>query len=126
MKTIKPILPLLLLAAAAALGTLDVQSADKVEKVPPAAERKAGRPPFGGKLTAVDTAAGVIKVGDRTFHIVSTTKIQMAGKPATLADAKVGDEVGGQYREADGGRLELLSLRVGPKPEKKPKATPAK
>lgn len=126
MKVIQSLLPLVLLAAAGALGTLDLHSADKVEKVPPAAERKAARPPFGGKLTAVDKAAGTIKVGERTFHVVSTTKIQMAGKPATLDDAKVGDEVGGQYREGDGGRFELLSLRVGPKPEKKPKANPAK
>lgn len=126
MKAIQSLLPLLLLVVVGALTTPDVRAADNVEKAPPAKERKAGRPPFGGKLTAVDKATGIIKVGERTFHVVSTTRIQMGGKPATLDDAKIGDEVGGQYREGDGGRLELLSLRVGPKPEKKPKANPAK
>ncbi|MFM1770466.1 MAG: hypothetical protein RJA22_2995 [Verrucomicrobiota bacterium] len=119
MKVIKPLLPVLLLAAAAMLGSAPLDAADRVEKVPPATERKLGRPPFGGKLAAVDKAAGTIKIGERTFHVTPATKIHMGGKPATLDDAKVGDEVGGQYRQGEGGRLELLSLRVGPKPEKK-------
>ena len=89
-------------------------------------EKREVRPPFHGKISAVDKTAKTITVGERTFQVTATTKIQMAGKPASLEDAKVGDQVGGQYREGEGGRLEVLSLRVGPKPEKKPKTVETK
>ena len=117
---------LFLIALIAALGTFasgPLWAADKVDKPQTPAEKtekKAARPPFTGKIASLDKEARSFKIGARTFHITTTTKILMAGKPATLDDAKVGDEVGGQYREGEGGKLEVLSLRVGPKPEKKP------
>lgn len=75
--------------------------------------------PFHGKIEALDKSAKSLKVGERTFLITSSTKLTKAGKPVTLDDANVGDEVGGAYREGTTGKLELVSLRIGPKPAKK-------
>src|SRR5215207_3830884 len=69
--------------------------------------------PFHGKLDGLDKAARTIKVGARHFQVVDGTKIMKAGKPSTLDDATMGEEVGGAYREADSGKLELVSLRLG-------------
>ena len=79
---------------------------------------KGDRAPFRGKIAAVDKTAMTIKVGERTFAVTSTTKISKGGQPATFADATVGEEVGGQYKTGTGDKLELLSLRIGPRPEK--------
>jgi hypothetical protein len=79
--------------------------------------------PFRGKIDGLDKSARTIKVGARQFQVVDATKIMKAGKPSTLDDAAVGEEVGGAYREADGGKLELVSLRLGAKPGKEEGAT---
>jgi hypothetical protein len=116
----KKLLSLCLIAAFTAFCALNSKAADKdapAEK----GDKKPSRPMVAnGKIASVDTAAKSVKVGERTFHVTANTKITKAGKPATLDEAKVGDEVGISYREAEGGKLELVSLRVGPKPEKKP------
>jgi hypothetical protein len=76
--------------------------------------------PFHGKLDSVDQAAKSIKVGDRTFQVMTTTKITKDGaQPGTLGDAKVGEAVAGAFHQGDGGQYQLVSLRLGPKPEKK-------
>jgi hypothetical protein len=76
--------------------------------------------PFHGKLDSVDKVAKSIKSGERTFQVMPATKITTDGsKPGTLDDAKVGETIGGAYREGDGGSYQLVSLRLGPKPEKK-------
>src|SRR5690349_11243559 len=81
--------------------------------------------PFRGKIDGLDKSARTIKVGARQFQVVDATKIMKAGKPSTLEEAAVGEEVGGAYREADGGKLELVSLRLGAKPGKEDTATGA-
>ena len=70
---------------------------------PSKGEKKQGVIPFRGKLASVDKSAKTITVGERTFQITSETKTMKAGKPATLDDAVVGEEVGGQYRKAEDG-----------------------
>ena len=76
--------------------------------------------PFHGKLDSVDKTAKSIKSGERTFQVMPATKITKDGvQPGTLEDAKVGESIGGAYREGDGGKYQLVSLRLGPKPEKK-------
>ena len=89
------------------------------EKKPVSAEKgkldRSKSLPFHGSLDAVDKAAKTIKVGEQTFQVTSETRITKAGKPATLDDAKVGEELAGSYKQADGGRLELRLLRLGPK-----------
>jgi hypothetical protein len=74
--------------------------------------------PFRGKLDSLDKSTRTIKVGARQFQVVDATKIMKAGKPSSLEEATIGEEVGGAYREADGGKLELVSLRLGAKPGK--------
>lgn len=123
----KKLIVSLFICAVTACTTLNLTAADKPADKPGApekgekkAEKKAARSlPFRGKVTAVDKDAKVLTVGERKFHATSTTKIMKAGKPAILADAQVGEEVGGAYREVDAGKLELVSLRIGPKPEEK-------
>ena len=102
----------LTLAAFAAFTTLTIVAADAKPAAAPAARAIV----FNGKLDAVDKQAKTIKIGERVFHVTSTTRISKAGKQATLDDAKVGDEAAGQYRESEDKKLNLLSLRVGPKP----------
>lgn len=116
----KKLLSICLIAVVTALAVPAVNAADKptpAEK----GEKKAPRAlPFRGKIGAVDATAKVITVGERKFHVTATTKFMKAGKPATFADVTVGEEVGGSYRE-EGGKLELASLRIGPKPAETPK-----
>lgn len=98
-----------------------IHAADKPEKAPAEKSEKQATPPFNGKIAAVDVTAKTITIGKRTFLVTPASKVMKDGKTATLADAKVGDQVGGQYREAPDGKLEVLSLRIGPKPPADPK-----
>ncbi len=117
-KTILKIAVCSLLAAAVALAPTQGWAQEK-KKDDAAAEKKGERKAgnvFRGKVDAVDKAAKTVKVGERTFQVTSETRIMKAGKPATLDDAVVGDEIGGTYKEADG-KLNAVSLRLGPRPE---------
>lgn len=82
-----------------------------------------GTPPFTGTVQKVDRTASTItlngKDGGRVFYVTPQTKITKAGQPATLADAKVGEEAAGVFRDVDGKRT-AISLRLGPKLEKSP------
>ena len=82
--------------------------------------------PYSGTLSAVDKTAMTITVkkkeSEKTYTITSTTKFVKAEKPATLDDAKVGDEVRGQYKKTAAGKLDALSVYIGPKPEKPAKS----
>jgi hypothetical protein len=66
--------------------------------------------PFHGKVTAVDAAAMTVNVGPRTFKVTPETKVTLNGAPAKLADAAVGDNVGGACHKADGGELTATTL----------------
>jgi pyruvate dehydrogenase E2 component (dihydrolipoamide acetyltransferase) len=107
--------------------------------VPAAADKKAdaaptGKPfPYVGKVTKVDAAAKTFslngKSGDRVFVIDDSTKITKDGKPATLADLSVGEEVRGQVMKA-GETQTAKSVLIGAKPKPAAKtadasATPA-
>jgi hypothetical protein len=102
--------------AAAAIGV--VLPASAADKPVPADPAKPTRMPFGGKLKAVDKVAKTITIdreNKNTFAVTSETRITKAGKPATLDEAVVGEPVGGLAVDK-GGKLELLSLRLGAKP----------
>ena len=123
----KKLIVIALIAAFGAFTTLTVPAADKKptdkpadKKETPADKKKeeTARPvPFRGKIDSVDKTAKTIKVGERVFHVMGNTRLMSKGKAATLDDAKVGEEVGGQYREGEGGKLELVMIRIGPRPE---------
>ena len=107
-------------APAKALGQEKKKDKPAAEKKEPVkGEKKKGGIPFRGKLDAVDKTAKTIKVGERVFQITSDTRLMKAGKPATLDDGVVGEEVAGNYTQADDGKLMARSVRFGPKPEAK-------
>ena len=102
-----------IVTAFAVVSTLPVTAAD----AKPADKAPAARAiPFRGKIASVDKQAKTIKVGERTFQVTSDTRIMKAGKPATLDDATVGEEVGGAYREGADKKLNVVSLRIGARP----------
>jgi hypothetical protein len=73
---------------------------------------------FSGTLSAVDATANTIMVSDKTvapktLSVAATTKIRKDGKPATLADFKVGDKVGGSYTTDATGVMTAVSLSSG-------------
>jgi hypothetical protein len=107
--------------AAVVLGMPVPISAQNTNKpATPAAPAKSTMAPFHGKIGAVDKTAKTITLDEktkRTFQVTSETKIMKDGKPATLDDATVGDQVGGRYKKGDDGKLSILSLRLGEKPE---------
>jgi len=111
----KKLIATLIVAAFAAASTIPVTAAD--EKPADKKEAPARAIPFRGKIAAVDKQAKTIKIGERTFHITADSKITKAGKVATLDDATVGEEVGGQYREGADKKLNVVSLRIGPRPD---------
>lgn len=88
-------------------------------KAPSKAERTGVAGPFHGTLTAKTDASITLK--ERVFEVTSQTKITKDGKPATLADAEIGQSVGGQFRK-EGGKQIALSIRFGDKPADKEKA----
>lgn len=102
-----------LLAAAFISSSLTAGAQEKKEK-------KAGPLPFNGKVSAVDKDAKTFKVGERLFSLTAESRITKGGNPATLADAQVGEEVGGSYKKV-GDKLEVVSVRFGPKTDAEPK-----
>lgn len=126
----KKLILILTLAALAASSTLPLVAADPKpadKKEVPAKEAVSRALPFRGKIAAVDKQAKTIKVGERTFHVTPDTKMNKAGKPAILDDVNVDEEVGGSYREGADKKLNLVSLRIGARPDSAPKKeAPAK
>jgi len=116
----KKVIALALMAAFAMFSNLNVQADDKDQKPPPGEKGKASHLPLRGKVVSVDKAANSIKIGEHVYHVVGTTKVTKTGKTATLDDVTVGEVIRGAYTDK-GGKLELLSLSIGPAPEKKPK-----
>jgi len=90
-----------------------------VEKkaVKEAKPKKTSTLPIHGKLKSVDKTAKTISIGEQTLHITSETIITKAGKPATLEDGVVGEEVSATYKKGDDGKLTTIKVRFGAKTE---------
>lgn len=97
-------------------------STNAPEQTAPVKPKKHGVVPFNGKLTAVDKDAMTLTVGTRTFVVTSETKISKDGKPATLADAVVGENVGGAYKKGSDDKLTAVTVHLGIKGKKKKEA----
>jgi hypothetical protein len=83
-----------------------------------AADAKAKPLPFKGKLGAVDNNAKTITLDEstkRVFMITSETRLTKSGKPATLEDAVVGDDITGSYKKLSDGKLSAVSVNLGGK-----------
>lgn len=98
-----------LLAVAVSALTLTAEAQEKKSK-------KDGPLPFNGKVASVDKSANTFKVGERVFSLTTESRITKGGKPATLGDAVPGEEVAGSYKRV-GDKLEVVSVRFGPRPE---------
>jgi hypothetical protein len=112
---------------ASAIATVPLQVLSQTTNKPPSEKKSSNQKkeattkkkqgaPFHGALDSLDKVAKTITVGKRTFQITSETKIKKAGKPATLNDAVVGEDVGGYYHTGEDGKLNAVSVRFGPKP----------
>lgn len=102
-----------LLAVAVAGTPIALHAQDAPSNNQPAA--KARNVPFHGKLKAVDNTAKTITIGTHTIQITSETRINKDGKPATLGDGVVGENVSGLFKRSADGKFEALSINFGAK-----------
>jgi hypothetical protein len=107
---------LLGLVAIAVTGTpivlhAQVTNAATATNKPPA--NPSGRLPFRGKVKAIDNTAMTITVETRTFQINSQTIITKDGKPATLSDVSVGDNVTCMVKREKSGKFSAVKLNFG-------------
>jgi hypothetical protein len=127
--TVLKIAGLSLLTLAVALAPVQVSAQEKQkekekakaavsEKAAPKGERAI---PFRGKVGAINKTAKTVTVGERVFHITPETRLLKGGKPATLEQCVVGEEIGGSYRKGADGKLTAAMMRFGPRPEGAPK-----
>jgi hypothetical protein len=86
---------------------------------PPPMKKMRGHP-FHGKLAEVDKTAKTIKVGETTYEITSKTRIMKDGKPGTLEDGVVGEDVSGSATTDADGKHIAASVYFGKRPGKAP------
>lgn len=112
-----------LLAVAVAGTPIALRAQDATTTNKPAAKPIARtRIPFNGKLKAVDNTAKTITIGKHTIQITSETRINKDGKPATLEDGVVGENVSGLLKRTADGKFEAIIVNFG---EKAKPAAPA-
>ena len=116
-----------LLTAAALVATGTVRAADKPkpdDKPKTDAPVKKDAPkrdtyPFGGKIGKVDAAAKSFTLATKTNRTLltseTTTYTKGAGQPATFADLKEGEAVGGTAKKNKDGKEEAVAVHIGPK-----------
>jgi hypothetical protein len=106
------------LRASAQDMTTTNKTKSKSTNSPAASDAKAKSLPFKGKLGAVDNNAKTITLDEKTkrvFIITSETRLTKNGKPATLQDAVVGEEITGSYKKQADGKLSAVSVNLGGK-----------
>jgi Cu/Ag efflux protein CusF len=122
----KKSLTILSLAAVALLALPTLTRAEDTNAAP--ATTESGKPAkkgtqFHGTVAAVDTTASTITVDETKdqqvkLTITSNTKIVNHGAPATLADIKTGEKVGGFYKK-EGEKNVAIRINLGAKGPKK-------
>lgn len=70
---------------------------------------------FYGTVTAVDVNAMTFVVADKTYAITGESQMTKDNKPATLADAVVGEPARGSYTTTSDGKLQITKVRFGKK-----------
>jgi hypothetical protein len=114
---------LLALTLAGLPTQLSAQSTNKAPAQTKAAtdkkDKKPAAHPFRGKLAAVDKTAKTIKLGQSTYLVTSETIILKNGKPATLEDGVVGEEVSGYAKPTADGKMAATKVTFGLKPDTK-------
>ncbi|MBM3821946.1 MAG: hypothetical protein FJ404_03480 [Verrucomicrobia bacterium] len=115
---------LAVLAAGSVLFTCNIIITRAAEPKPPAeakAESSARRPsPYRGKIASVDLDAKTVtlegKTRQRVLVVSPQTRIHRDGQIIALSEAKAGEDIAGQYRRMEDGKMEAVSMRIGPKP----------
>ena len=92
------------------------KATEEKKEAPGGEKKKKGQPPLNGKIAAVDKNAKTVTIGKTTIQITSETRIEKAGKPATLDEVAVGEPAVARVRKTDDGKNLAMSLRVGPRP----------
>jgi hypothetical protein len=104
------------------------QTSVQTTNAPVKKHKKHERSVLNGKLTAVDTNAMTLTVGERTYEITSETIITKAGEPATLSEGVTGETASVAFKKDADGKLTATSIHFGTKAEgekkKKKKANP--
>lgn len=99
------------------------QTGEVGKATPPA---KAVAYPLTGTVVAISATELTIKGGegkpDRVYAMTPQTVIVNGDKPATLADVKVGQKVGGRLEKASTGHDKVLKLNLAVSQESKGKA----
>jgi hypothetical protein len=85
-----------------------------------ATAKKPAAHPFHGKLIAIDKTAKTISIGKSVYYVTSETRVQKAGKPATLEDGVAGEQVGGYAKPGVDGKMIAATVNFGPKADAKP------
>ncbi len=71
--------------------------------------------PFGGTVAAVDPQARTVslkkKKGERVLQLDAKSELQINGKPATLANVKVGDYAHGKLHKDASGKEVITSAK---------------
>lgn len=100
-------------------------AASNKEAVTPAKSDKTKRYPLNGTVVSATKTTLTLKGGmakgvqkpDRIYEMTPETVILNGDKPATLADVKTGQKVGGYVEELASGKIKVLKLNVNPKPK---------
>jgi hypothetical protein len=109
-----------LLGASASLRAAAAPEEGK-RKSPPATSQSSDQPGparFYGTISAVNADAKTFTVDNQTYTIVAASQLVKVGdesKPATMADAVVGETVRGSYTKSSDGKLEVTKARFGKK-----------
>jgi len=102
------------------------ESVEKSGKQPPQPAKSPRAYPFNGTVGSVDKAAMTFTLKttnkERVIGLVSESKIEKDGKPATLADIRPGDYAKGQLRKKDDGTEVVAKAAFGPQPPPKEKS----
>ena len=106
--------------ACSPLARAAADAADDKAKTPPATSPSADKPGpnrFYGTISAVDASAKTFTVDNQTYSIVPESQMTKAAddKPATIADATVGETVRGSYTKTSDGKLNVTKVRFGKK-----------
>lgn len=106
-------------APAKAVEAADSDEADGAAQAGPARAL-----PYHGDVAAVDAATRTFtfknKDGkERVFRVSDTTAIMAGGAKADFSAITMGAYATGQYSKAADGKLEAISVKIAPKPEKK-------
>jgi hypothetical protein len=77
--------------------------------------------PIHGKLAAINKSANSITVGKTPYFLNAETKITKGGKPASLEQAVIGEDVSGYVKPGSDGKLFASTLHLSPKLDAKKK-----